>query len=108
MGWAKSLSFYTGQTPVLRYNRQLMQAILHDRIPIAKIVNATVIKLDEAPQGYKDFDKGAAKKFVIDPHGKRRQSGLSSEESSQKIVIRSKAKDLAVFCIPQDPSLCSG
>ncbi len=22
----------------------------------------------EAPQGYKDFDKGAAKKFVIDPH----------------------------------------
>jgi glutathione-independent formaldehyde dehydrogenase len=25
--------------------------------------------LDEAPKGYKDFDKGAAKKFVIDPHG---------------------------------------
>jgi len=21
-----------------------------------------------APQGYKDFDRGAAKKFVIDPH----------------------------------------
>jgi hypothetical protein len=21
------------------------------------------------PQGYKDFDSGAAKKFVIDPHG---------------------------------------
>lgn len=69
LGWAKSLSFYTGQTPVLRYNRQLMQAILHDRIPIAKIVNATVIKLDDAPQGYNDFDKGVAKKFVIDPHG---------------------------------------
>ncbi len=69
LGWAKSLSFYTGQTPVLRYNRMLMQAILHDRIPIAKIVNATVIKLDDAPQGYKDFDKGAAKKFVLDPHG---------------------------------------
>jgi glutathione-independent formaldehyde dehydrogenase len=28
----------------------------------------TVISLDEAPQGYKDFDQGAAKKFVIDPH----------------------------------------
>jgi glutathione-independent formaldehyde dehydrogenase len=27
-----------------------------------------VIKLDDAPQGYKDFDRGAAKKFVIDPH----------------------------------------
>ena len=27
------------------------------------------ISLDEAPQGYEDFDNGAAKKFVIDPHG---------------------------------------
>jgi glutathione-independent formaldehyde dehydrogenase len=25
--------------------------------------------LEEAVQGYKDFDKGAAKKFVLDPHG---------------------------------------
>jgi glutathione-independent formaldehyde dehydrogenase len=54
---------------VLQYNRQLMQAILHDRLPIAKIVNATVIPLEDAPKGYADFDKGAAKKFVIDPHG---------------------------------------
>jgi glutathione-independent formaldehyde dehydrogenase len=69
LGWAKSHRFFTGQTPVLRYNRQLMQAILHDRLPIAKIVNATVISLDKAPEGYKDFDKGAAKKFVLDPHG---------------------------------------
>jgi glutathione-independent formaldehyde dehydrogenase len=69
LGWAKSHRFYTGQTPVLKYNRQLMQAILHDRLPIAKIVNATVITLDEAPTGYKDFDKGAAKKFILDPHG---------------------------------------
>lgn len=69
LGWAKSHRFSTGQTPVLRYNRQLMQAILHDRLPIAKIVNATVIGLDEAPQGYENFDKGAAKKYVLDPHG---------------------------------------
>lgn len=69
LGWAKSHNFFTGQTPVLRYNRQLMMAILHDRLPIAKIVNATVIPLSDAPNGYKDFDKGAAKKFVLDPHG---------------------------------------
>ena len=69
LGWAKSHRFSTGQTPVLRYNRQLMQAILHDRLPIARIVNATVITLDEAPAGYKDFDRGAAKKFILDPHG---------------------------------------
>jgi glutathione-independent formaldehyde dehydrogenase len=68
-GWSKSLHFHTGQAPVLQYNRQLMMAILHDRIPIAKIVNATVIPLDQAPQGYKDFDRGAAKKFVLNPNG---------------------------------------
>ena len=32
-------------------------------------VNATVIPLDQAPQGYADFDHGMAKKFVLDPHG---------------------------------------
>src|ERR1700734_1521211 len=69
LGWAKSHRFYTGQTPVLKYNRQLMQAILHDRLPIAKIVGATVIPLTQAAEGYKAFDSGAAKKFVLDPHG---------------------------------------
>src|SRR6202790_1202501 len=43
LGWAKSHSFTTGQCPVLRYNRQLMQAILHDKVQIAKAVNATII-----------------------------------------------------------------
>jgi glutathione-independent formaldehyde dehydrogenase len=69
LGWAKSHNFATGQCPVLKYNRGLMMAILHDKVQIAKAVNATVITLDQAPQGYKDFDKGAAKKFVLDPHG---------------------------------------
>jgi glutathione-independent formaldehyde dehydrogenase len=74
LGWAKSHSFATGQCPVMKYHRGLMQAIMHDRIQIAKAVNATFITLDEAPQGYKDFDKGAAKKFVIDPHGIARKA----------------------------------
>jgi glutathione-independent formaldehyde dehydrogenase len=69
LGWAKSHSFTTGQCPVMRYHRGLMNAILHDRVQIAKAVNATVIRLDDAPKGYKDFDKGASKKFVLDPHG---------------------------------------
>jgi glutathione-independent formaldehyde dehydrogenase len=68
LGWAKSLNFTTGQCPVMRYHRGLMMAILHDKVQIAKAVNATVISLDEAPKGYQDFDKGAAKKFIIDPH----------------------------------------
>ncbi|GAA1578616.1 formaldehyde dehydrogenase, glutathione-independent [Kribbella sancticallisti] len=69
LGWAKSLAFTTGQCPVMRYNRQLMMAILHDRTQIAKNVNATVIPLDQAPEGYAEFDKGAARKYVLDPHG---------------------------------------
>jgi glutathione-independent formaldehyde dehydrogenase len=69
LGWAKSHSFTTGQCPVMRYNRQLMMAILHDKVQIADNVNATVIPLDQAPQGYQDFDKGAAKKYILDPHG---------------------------------------
>jgi glutathione-independent formaldehyde dehydrogenase len=69
LGWAKSHVFTTGQCPVMKYHRQLMNCILHDKIQIAKAVNVTTITLDQSPSGYKDFDKGAAKKFVIDPHG---------------------------------------
>jgi glutathione-independent formaldehyde dehydrogenase len=38
-------------------------------VQIAKAVGATVISLDDAPSGYRDFDSGAARKYVIDPHG---------------------------------------
>jgi glutathione-independent formaldehyde dehydrogenase len=76
LGWAKSHSFTTGQCPVMRYHRKLMNAILNERCQIAKAVNATVISLDDAPGAYKDFDHGVAKKFVLDPHdmlrGKKR------------------------------------
>ena len=68
-GWAKSLSFTTGQCPVMKYNRELMMAILHDKVQIAKAVNATTISLDQAPESYREFDSGVARKYVIDPHG---------------------------------------
>lgn len=68
-GWAKSLSFTTGQCPVMKYNRGLMMAILHDRVSIGKNVNATAISLEDAPRGYEEFDKGAAKKYVLNPNG---------------------------------------
>ncbi len=45
-----------------------MMAILHDQIKIAKATNVQVISLKNAPKGYVDFDKGAARKYVIDPH----------------------------------------
>lgn len=68
-GWAKSLSFTTGQCPVMKYNRQLMMAILHDKVQIADAVNAKAISLEDAPRGYAEFDAGAATKYVLNPHG---------------------------------------
>jgi glutathione-independent formaldehyde dehydrogenase len=53
----------------MKYHHGLMQMILHDKAHIAKAVNATVITLDDAARGYKDFDSGVAKKFVFSPHG---------------------------------------
>ena len=69
LGWAKSHCLTTGQCPVMKYNRQLMMCILKDKIQIAKAVNVQAISLDKAPEGSRDFDKGAATKYVIDPHG---------------------------------------
>jgi glutathione-independent formaldehyde dehydrogenase len=92
IGWAKGLSFATGQTPVMKYNRQLMMAILFDKLEIASVLNTTVISLDDAPRAYSDFNKGVAKKFVIDPHGSlkgyiprnfRRNYASLGEESSK-------------------------
>ena len=69
LGWAKSHTFTTGQCPVMKYHRGLMKAILHDKVQIAKAVNAQAIPLEEAPTGYQAFDEGAAKKFVLNPNG---------------------------------------
>eukprot|EP01137_Pigoraptor_chileana_P030329 Opistho-2@1395 len=69
LGWSKSHFFYTGQCPVMKYHRGLMNAILFDKVRIADAVNVEVIDLDSAPAAYGDFDRGVAKKFVIDPNG---------------------------------------
>jgi glutathione-independent formaldehyde dehydrogenase len=68
LGWAKSHVITTGQCPVMRYHHALMNAILNDQVAIAKAVNATVITLDDAPQGYEHFDSGVARKFVLNPN----------------------------------------
>jgi len=54
---------------VLKYNRQLMQAIISGTDCHRQIVNVKVIELEQAPEGYKSFDAGVASKFVIDPTG---------------------------------------
>lgn len=83
-GWAKSVSFTTGQCPVMKYNYGLMQASQHDKVQIAKAVNATPITLDHAPQGYPDFDKGASGRLSLARGrrpGRSRGAGWSGHRS---------------------------
>ncbi len=68
--WIKSPKLIAGQAPVMHYNRDLMMAILWDRMPyLGEVVNTEVIALENAPAAYKTFSDGSPKKFVIDPHG---------------------------------------
>jgi glutathione-independent formaldehyde dehydrogenase len=53
----------------MKYNHNLMQAIRWERLTIADIVNVSVISLDQAADGYRQFDGGAPEKCVLDPHG---------------------------------------
>ena len=68
LAWVKGHSIWGGQCPVMKYHRELMEAILHDRIHPARHLNVTMIPLEQAAQAYKEFDKGVAKKFVFDPN----------------------------------------
>src|ERR671932_1645376 len=90
--WGKSHAFFTGQCPVKKYNRQLMMAILHDKAQIARAVNATVLPLDQAPEGYQEFDSGVSKKFVLDPHGDLQGVQRAGQEEEKGLI--DKAKDI--------------
>ena len=68
--WIKSPSLTGGQAPVVKYSRDLMMAILWDRMPyLSEVMNIEVVPLEKAPEAYRAFDDGAPKKFVLDPHG---------------------------------------
>lgn len=87
--WIKSPSIVAGQAPVMRYNRQLMQAILWGRMDyLGDVVATEVISLDEAVDAYRIFDEGSPKKFVIDPHGSFRKKNTAQV----KVAIHSGAR----------------
>ena len=82
--WVKSPSLTAGQCPVMHYNRDLMMAILWDRMPyLTPLLNTEVIPLDKAVEAYKIFGEGSPKKFVIDPHNttKLASAGKTSERT---------------------------
>jgi len=68
--WIKSPRISAGQAPIMHYHRELMMAILWDRMPyLSPMLNTKVISLDDAPDAYEIFDQGSSNKFIIDPHG---------------------------------------
>jgi len=74
--WIKSPSLTAGQAPVMRYNRQLMQAILWGRMEyLSEVLNPAVIRLEQAVEAYQLFDRGEPKKYIIDPHGSLGKAG---------------------------------
>lgn len=81
--WVKSPSFTAGQCPVMHYNRDLMMAILWDRMPyLTPLLNTEVISLDKAVEAYKTFHDGSPNKFVIDPHNTTKLA--SSAKTSER------------------------
>lgn len=73
--WIKSPQLTGGQAPIMKYNRDLMMAILWDRMPyLGEVINTEVISLDQAPDAYRVFSDGSPKKFIIDPHGSVKQA----------------------------------
>jgi len=73
--WVKSPSLSAGQCPVMHYNRDLMMAILWERMPyLTPLLNTEIISLDQAPEAYRIFHDGSPKKFIIDPHGSMKKA----------------------------------
>lgn len=54
--WSKGISFFTGQTPVKLYHAYLRDLIIAGKAKPSFIVT-NQIKIDEAPQTYREFDK---------------------------------------------------
>ena len=99
LGWAKSHSLHTGQTPVLKYNRQLMQAILWGRLPIGEIVNVRVINLDQAPRGLPQFRCRGTEQIRDRPAWAGAQGGLALEDNvvitlsdARRVIAAAEAK----------------
>jgi glutathione-independent formaldehyde dehydrogenase len=77
--WVKSPSLTAGQCPVMRYNRDLMMAILWDRMPyLTPLLNTEVIALEDAVAAYETFHDGSPKKYVIDPHNTTKLAAASA------------------------------
>lgn len=67
--WVKSLTLKTGMAPVLNYSRDLMHAVLWNRIDVKSVMNIEIVPISDGPNAYARFSDGSPSKFVIDPNG---------------------------------------
>lgn len=78
----------------MRYNRDLMMAILWDRMPyLTPLLNTEVIPLERAVEAYEIFHGGSPNKFVIDPHDMTKL--ISSDAASESAPSRSSTMEVA-------------
>jgi threonine dehydrogenase-like Zn-dependent dehydrogenase len=88
--WVKSPTFTAGQCPVMHYNRDLMMAILWDRMPyLTPLLNTEVIPLERAVEAYQIFHDGSPKKFVIDPHNMTKL--MSTGKAGERAKVHASA-----------------
>lgn len=89
--WIKSPHLTVGQCPVMHYHRDLMQAILWDRMPyLSKLLNVQVIGLDDAIEAYRIFDGGLGQEI-------RHRPSWSDKDGDEALGVNGKA----------GPSTCS-
>jgi len=81
--WIKSPFILAGQAPVMKYNHDLMKAILWGRMDYLNDVIATeLISMDQVVDAYKVFNEGSPKKYLIDPHGSIKSKHRKSQTAA--------------------------
>jgi len=107
--WIKGINIVgCGQTPVLKYANDLMNAILHGKLSVAKLLNVQAITLDEVPKAFHEFDKGKSVKYIIDPHGYLREKlGESCSSCGQKNCSSSDCRSKNSICSSCGQKNCS-
>ena len=94
LGWAKSHEFTTGQCPVKRYNRKLMNMILADKAHIAKAVNAVTHRSRRCASGLPGVRPGCGEEVRHRParHGEELSTVSFRSSTDRKDAVHTRAR----------------
>jgi len=81
--WMKALIIQGGQAQCMRYESMLHRMILANKLPIASLLSAKVVPLEDAAKAYEEFDGGSAHKYIFDPHN---TLGLCSSTGTKSTI----------------------